>query len=276
MKSAAEVINQLYFPDFSQLTNIKVYQSAAILALIASIETLLCVEATDKLDPQKRITPTDRELKAQGLGNIICGLIGGLPVTQVIVRSSANITFGGKTKLSAILHGFLILLCVLLIPFILNMIPLASLSAILFVVGYKLAHPKIFASMCKLNWEQSVPFFATIIGIIAEDLLIGIAIGMAIAIFIILRHNYKNSHETFHYMDQDDKRVHITLAEDVSYLNKGSIIREFRKMPKNVTVTIDFSKTKHIDYDVIEAIEDFAKNSGNKNIKVEYTGRSST
>jgi MFS superfamily sulfate permease-like transporter len=273
MKNATDLINQLYFPDFSQLTNFKVYQSAAILALIASIETLLCVEATDKLDPQKRITPTDRELKAQGLGNIICGLIGGLPVTQVIVRSSANITFGGKTKLSCILHGCLILLCVMLIPSILNMIPLASLSAILFVVGYKLAHPKIMIYMYKLSWEQSVPFFATIIGIVAEDLLLGITIGMAIAIFIILRHNYKNSHETFHYMDQDDKRIHITLAEDVSYLNKGSIIREFRKMPKNVTVTIDCSKTKHIDYDVVEAIDDFVKNASNKNIKVEYIGR---
>ncbi len=180
--STIDFLNQFYFPDFTQLTNIEVYKIGIVIAIIASLETLLCVEATDKLDPKKHVTPTDRELKAQGLGNIVCGLLGGLPLTQVIVRSSANITFGAKSKVSAILHGFLLLLCVTTIPTLLNMIPLATLAAILFVVGYKLAEPAIFIKMYRLGWEQFLPFITTILGIIFEDLLVGIGIGMTLAI----------------------------------------------------------------------------------------------
>jgi len=271
--SFKEFYQQFYFPDFSQIFNLNVYKTAIIIALIASIETLLCVDATDKMDPLKQITPADRELKAQGLGNIVSALLGGLPITQVIVRSSANITFGAKTKLSAILHGFLILLCVLFIPSMLNMIPLATLAAILLIVGYKLAKPAQFFQMYKLGVEQFIPFVATILGIIFADLLVGIGIGMMIGIFVILRHNYRNSHEIFHYETDEKKRIHLSLAEDVSFLNKGSIIHEFRNIPAGAEVIIDFSRSKSIDHDVIEAIQDFIALAASKKIHVECIGK---
>jgi MFS superfamily sulfate permease-like transporter len=271
--SALDFVNQFYFPDFSQLTNFRVYEIGVVIALIASIETLLCVEATDKLDPNKHVTPTDRELKAQGLGNIICGLIGGLPITQVIVRSSANITFGAKSKTSAVFHGVLLLLCVTTIPTLLNMIPLATLAAILFIVGYKLAEPKIFATMYRLGWMQFLPFITTIFGIILQDLLVGIAIGMALAIFIILRNNYKNSHEIFRYVEDEQKKIHLSLAEEVSFLNKGSILREFKNIPYGADVIIDYSRSKTIDHDVQEVIDNFINSAKNKNIKVQCIGR---
>jgi MFS superfamily sulfate permease-like transporter len=263
-------IGQLTFPDFSQWNNPNVYKVAFIIAVIASIETLLCVEASDRLDPLKRITSTDRELKAQGLGNIVCGLIGGLPVTQVIVRSSANITFGARTKLSAILHGVLILVCVLTIPKLLNMIPLATLASILLVVGYKLAKPTLMVSMYRLGWEQFIPFIVTLVGIVFKDLLFGICLGMALGIVTILRHNYKNSHATFK-TEKDQRQVtHLTLAEEVSFLNKGSILHELHDIPEGSEIVIDASKTKSIDYDVLEAIRDFMITAKSKNILVAY------
>lgn len=271
--STMDFLNQFYFPDFSQISNIEIYKIAIVIALIASIETLLCVEATDKLDPKKHVTPTDRELKAQGLGNIISGLLGGLPITQVIVRSGANITFGARTKMSAIFHGILLLLCVTTIPTLLNMIPLATLAAILFVVGYKLASPDLFVKMYRLGWEQFLPFITTILGIIFEDLLVGIAIGMTLAIFIILRNHYKNSHETFHYEEDAQKKIHLTLAEEVSFLNKGSILREFRNIPYGAEVIIDFSRSKAIDHDVLEAIQNFIDSASSKKINVQCIGR---
>ncbi|MDP3562519.1 MAG: SulP family inorganic anion transporter [Legionellaceae bacterium] len=263
-------VSQFHFPDFSQLTNITVYKVAGIVALIASIETLLCLEATDKLDPEKHITPTDRELKAQGLGNIICGLIGGLPVTQVIVRSSANITFGAKTKLSTILHGILLLICVTTIPAWLNMIPLSTLAAILFVVGYKLASPALFTKMYRLGWEQFVPFITTVLGVIFEDLLVGISIGMTVSIFIILKHNYSNSHTTFKFRQDKKKTIYLILSEEVSFLNTGSILHELRDIPRGSDVIIDASKTTVIDYDVQEAIRNFMISSTSRNITVHY------
>jgi len=271
--STLDFLNQFYFPDFSQITNIEIYKVAIVIALIASLETLLCVEATDKLDPKKQVTSTDRELKVQGLGNIISGLMGGLPITQVIVRSSANITFGAKTKVSAILHGLLLLLCITTIPRLLNMIPFATLAAILFVVGYKLVEPLNFVKMYRLGREQFLPFIATILGIIFEDLLKGIAIGMTLAIFIILKNHYKNSHETFHYEEDEQKKIHLTLAEEVSFLNKGSILREFRNIPYRAEVIIDFSRSKVVDNDVLEAIQNFIDSAKSKKINVQYIGK---
>ena len=164
-------LDQFSFPNFGAITNPEIWITAFTIALVASLETLLCVEATDKLDPHKNVTPTNRELLAQGTGNIISGLIGGLPITQVIVRSSANIQSGGRTKLSAIIHGFLLLISVILIPTLLNMIPLSVLAAILLVVGYKLAKPAVFKEMYKLGWKQLVPFIVTVVGIVFTDLL---------------------------------------------------------------------------------------------------------
>ncbi len=269
--SIAEFLAQFARPDFSVLSNPDVYIVAGVLALIASIETLLCVEATDRLDPQKRITPTNRELKAQGLGNIVSGLIGGLPVTQVIVRSSANISFGGRTKLSAILHGVFILLCVIAIPSVLNMIPLATLAAILLVVGYKLAKPALFAQMYRHGWEQFAPFMATVAGILAFDLLRGIGIGLAVGIAVVLHHNLKNpfSVVTTH---PEAKEYRIQLAEEVSFLNKGSILQQLQKIREDSHVVIDGSRSKVIDFDVLEILRDFRNTAPARRIVVELQG----
>ena len=263
---------QFTFPDFSHLSNPQVYVTAGILALIASLETLLCVEATDKLDPYKRITPTNRELKAQGWGNLISGMIGGLPVTQVIVRSSTNITFGGRTKMSTILHGCFLLASALLIPQVLNMIPLATLAAVLLIVGYKLAKPSLFKAMYKLGWNQFVPFMATVIGIVFTDLLTGIAIGMAVAIYYILRGHYGNP-----YVCELDKKsgklkCKIILAEEVSFLNKGNILQTLKRLPPDTHLVIDGSNSRVIDHDVIEVIRDFTINARSKNVQVEVVG----
>ena len=263
--------SQFTFPDFSAITNFEVWKIAIVLAIVASLETLLCVEATDKMDPDKRITPTNRELKAQGLGNLISGLIGGLPVTQVIVRSTANITFGGKTKMSAILHGVFLLLSALTIASVLNMIPLASLAAILFIVGYKLAKPALFKQMYKLGWEQFIPFTATVVAILATDLLKGITVGMLFGIFYTLRHSYRNSHHLKKIVTTEDGNQvhHLVLAQEVSFFNKASVLRTLEEIPKNSKVIIDCTHSKSIAYDVIELIKDYEINAKLKNIIVE-------
>ncbi len=214
-----EFLGQFTTPDFSQITNPDIYTVALLLAVIASIETLLCVEAIDKLDPLKRVTPTNRELKAHGIGNIVSGLIGGLPLIREIVRSSANISFGVKTRMSAILHGVFLLLSVMLIPNLLNMIPPATLASILFVVGYKLAKPALLKQIYKQGWEQFVPFIATIIGILLTDLLKEIGFGIAVAIFYILRNNFRNSFNLIKVGDWKEYEHLIVLSEEVSFLN---------------------------------------------------------
>ena len=266
-----EFFSQFTFPDFSAITNFEVWKIAIVLAIVASLETLLCVEATDKMDPNKRITPTNRELKAQGLGNIVSGMIGGLPITQVIVRSTANISFGGKTKMSAILHGVFLLISAITIAGLLNMIPLASLAAILLMVGYKLAKPSLFKQMYKLGWEQFIPFTATVIAILATDLLKGITIGLLFGIFYTLRHSFRNSHymkETI--TTEEGQEVHqLVLAEEVSFFNKASVIKELDEIPANSKVIIDCTKSKSIAYDVVELIRDYRSNAKVKNITVE-------
>ena len=266
-----EFFNQFTLPDFSAITNVEVWKIAIVLAIVASLETLLSVEATDKMDPNKRITPTNRELKAQGLGNIFSGLIGGLPVTQVIVRSSANITFGGKTKLSTILHGIFLLISAITIASVLNMIPLASLAAVLLMVGYKLAKPELFKKMYKLGWEQFIPFVATVIGILLTDLLKGITIGMLFGIFYTLRHSFRNSHYMKETVTSEEGHEvhHLVLAEEVSFFNKASVIKELEEIPENSKVIIDCSNSKSIAYDVVELIRDFKSNAKTKNIAVE-------
>jgi SulP family sulfate permease len=267
----AEFFSQFTSPDFSAISNLEVWKTAVVLAIVASLETLLCVEATDKLDPYKRITPTNRELKAQGLGNIVSGLIGGLPVTQVIVRSSANIAFGGKTKLSAILHGVFLLISAITIAGLLNMIPLASLAAILIMVGYKLAKPALFKQMYQLGDEQFMPFAATVIGILATDLLKGITIGMIFGIFYTLRHSYRNAYSMKDGITPEDGREvhHIVLAEEVSFFNKASVIQVLEAIPANAKVIIDCSKSKSIAYDVAEVIQNYRSSATLKNISVQ-------
>jgi len=269
--SVSEFFGQFATPDFSALTRADVYVVALVLAVIASLETLLCVEATDRLDPQKRITPTNRELKAQGLGNIVSGLIGGLPVTQVIVRSTANITFGGRTKMSAILHGVLLMICVVAIPGVLNLIPLATLAGILFVVGYKLAKPALFRQMYRHGWEQFVPFVVTVVGIVATDLLRGIAIGLATGVAIVLHHNLRNPFTVSQHRPETSEYV-ITLAEEVSFLNKGRILEQLQLVPADSHVVIDGSRTKVVDFDVREILRDFRIGAPARGITAEFRG----
>jgi len=260
---------QFSSPDFSQIRNPEIWLTAFTIALVASLETLLCVEATDKLDPRKRVTPTNRELFAQGTGNIISGLIGGLPITQVIVRSSANIQSGGKTKTSAIVHGFLLLLSVLIIPKLLNNIPLSVLASILLVVGYKLAKPKLFISIYKQGWKQFVPFIVTVLGIIFTDLLIGIGLGLAVGVIVVLIKSFQNSH-FLHIEDKSNgvRKLKMTLAEEVTFINKGAILKELEAIEKDTNLEIDVRKTRFLDYDIIEILEDFSLKAKNRNIDI--------
>ncbi|MCF2442509.1 SulP family inorganic anion transporter [Dyadobacter sp. CY345] len=271
--SASEFISFFKHPDFSAFTNVNVYTVAFTLAIVASLETLLSVEATDKLDPYKRNTPTNRELKAQGIGNMISGLLGGLPVTQVIVRSSANIESGARTKMGTVTHGSILLLSAIFIPTYLNYIPLASLAAILLVVGYKLSKLQLYRGMYNLGKEQFIPFIVTIIAILSTDLLKGIAVGMVIAIYFILRKNYKHS---YHYKKEEYKDgdvITLVLSEEVTFLNKGSIGHTLDNLPENSKVIIDGSKSMNIDYDVLEIIQEFRKHAAPaKNITVETRG----
>lgn len=264
---------QFSFPDFSQITNGAVWVTAFTIAIVASLETLLCLEATDKMDPYKRIAPANQELKAQGVGNFISGLVGGLPITQVIVRSSTNIQSGGRTKASAIMHGMMLLLSAMAIPHVLNMIPLASLAAILFLVGYKLAKPVLFRQMYKLGWSQFVPFMVTILGIVFTDLLMGIGMGMAVAIFYILRNNYKKPYFFHPEEHQDGEPIRITLAEDVTFLNKADILQTLNHLPPKSTVVIDASKSINIDQDVREIILDFREGARLKDIDLTIISR---
>ncbi len=270
--SFGEFLGQFTLPNFSALSNPDVYLLALVIALVASLETLLCVEATDKLDPDKRVTPTNRELKAQGVGNILSGMIGGLPITQVIVRSSANITFGGKTKLSAILHGVFLLISAILLPAVLNMIPLATLASILFIVGYKLAKPSLFKQMYKLGWEQFVPFVVTVVAILLTDLLKGIGIGMVIAIFYLLRNNFLNPFHQIKEEAQEGSEHIIQLSEEVSFLNKGSILAMLNTIPANSKVIIDGSKSRSIHYDVVEIFQNYQINAKTNGIEVSLIG----
>lgn len=264
---------QFMFPDFSAISNPAVWITGITIAVVASLETLLCLDATDKLDPQKRVSPANRELKAQGIGNILSGLIGGLPITQVIVRSSTNIQSGGRTKMSAIFHGVILLVCAMAIPAVLNLIPLASLAAILFLVGYKLAKPALFKSVYAQGQAQFVPFVATILGIVFTDLLMGIGIGMAFAIFYILFNMYKKPFlfETDQHIQ--DGQLHLELAEDVTFINKASIERTLSQIPNQTKVIIDATKTINIDPDVVEIIEDFQTSAESRMIDVEILER---
>ncbi len=271
--NATEFISFFRLPDFSALTNPNVYVVAVTMALVASLETLLCVEATDKLDPLKRSTPTNRELKAQGLGNMVSGLIGGLPITQVIVRSSANINAGGRTKLSTITHGVILLIAALFIPRLLNLIPLASLAAILLMVGYKLSKLSLYRSMFRLGHEQFIPFIVTVVGILLTDLLKGIVIGMIVAVFYILRKNYKHSYHYKKEKDQQRETITLRLSEEVTFLNKASIQAMLDEVPRDAHVIIDGSHSLHIDHDVLEIIHDFrAHGAPQRGITVDTIG----
>lgn len=273
-QSASDFMNQFSFPNFEAITNTEVWITAFTIALVASLETLLCVEATDKIDPNKNVTPTNRELLAQGTGNIISGLIGGLPITQVVVRSSANIQSGGRTKMATILHGLLLLMSVILIPGLLNMIPLSVLAAILLIVGYKLAKPQLFKQMYKLGWKQFVPFIVTIIGIVFTDLLFGISLGLLVGIVVILLKSYQNSH-FLHIEDVSNgkHKVKMSLAEEVTFFNKGAILKELDSLPRDTYLELNLMKTRYLDNDIIEILDDFAYKAKERNIDIKLVSK---
>lgn len=267
--SPSEFFGFFTLPDFSGFVNSKVIMTGVMIAIIASLETLLSIEAIDNIDPERNVTNTNRELFAQGIGNGLSGLIGGLPITSVIVRSSANINSGAKTKLSAIIHGCLLLVCVILIPALLNKIPLASLAAILFLTGYKLCKLPVFKKMVKNGKYQSIPFFVTVAVILAidlfsvykpikgEGLLLGVIAGLIAAVGAILHGNLKNSYYFHQDKHHEGDTVKINLSEEVSFLNKASIRETLDHIPENATVIIDAHNTNYIDFDVLEIIKEF-------------------
>lgn len=266
-------VGQFSLPDFSAITNKEVWVVGVTIAIVASIETLLNLEATDKLDPLKRYSSPNRELQAQGIGNIISGMIGGLPITSVIVRSSANINSGGRTRLATITHGALLLVCAALIPSLLNKIPLATLAAVLLVTGYKLCKISIFKEMFKNGKYQWVPFIVTVVAIVFTDLLIGIALGMAVSVIAILRGNIRSSYFFRKEKYRTGDSIILELAQEVSFLNKASILLTLDHMPENSIVVIDASKTTYIDFDVLETIREFKDvKAPQKNITVILTG----
>lgn len=260
-----------HLPDFGNFST-KVLGYGIIIALVASVETLLSTEATDRIDPLMRVSNKNRELLAQGTGNFLSGLLGGLPITQVIVRTSANVNAGGQTRLATIVHGSLIFLAVLLVPQLLNEIPMASLAAILVLVGYKLAKPSLFKKYYKKGWSQFIPFVVTIVAVNFSDLLTGVGIGIAVAIFFILRRNFRAPF-TYEHTEEDGRPViTLKLSSIVSFLNKGAMVETLDKIPTGSKVIIDATECGLIDPDVVEVIEDFLQAAPSRHIHYQVLG----
>lgn len=267
--SFKEFFGQFSAPDFSAFSNPNVWIVGVTIAIVASIETLLCLEAGDKMDPLKRYSSANTELKAQGIGNILSGLVGGLPMTSVIVRTSANVNAGAKTKLSTISHGVFLLVAVIAIPGMLNKIPMASLAAILIMIGLRLASPKVFKHMWHTGKHQFIPFIATVLAVVLTDLLKGVSIGLGVSIIFILRGNMKLAYYFKKEEHHEGETIHIDLAQEVSFLNKAAIKQTLAHLPANSKVLINAADTVYIDYDVLELIRDFLNfGSKDKNIKV--------
>ncbi|MEK6780976.1 MAG: SulP family inorganic anion transporter [Bacteroidota bacterium] len=255
----------IVFPDFSMWQNPKIYYTAITLAIVASLQTLLSVEACDKLDPYRRITPLNRELKAQGVANFMSGMAGGLPVTSVIVRSSTNINSGARSKASAISHAIILLLAVVIIPTILQLIPLACLAGILIVIGYKLTNPSLYKDMHAKGLSQFLPFITTVLAVTFTNLLQGVFMGILVAVFFILRTNFR---EAIIMVNEGDSYL-LTLTKDVSFLNKANLRNKLQTIPGNSEVIIDGSQSHFIDHDIKETIEDFIKEGMTRNITVD-------
>ena len=273
MANPADIWLNLFQPDFSDWSNTNVWVTGITIAIVASIESLLCLEAAEKLDPLKRFAGSNRELAAQGIGNILSGLLGGLPMSSVIVRTSANVSSGAKTKVSAITHGILLLLAVIFIPAFINRIPLASLAAILIMIGYRLAKPMIFVEYWKRGKYQFIPFIVTVMAVAFADLLKGVAIGMIVSVIFILKANMKVAYFLHKEELPTGLKFTLRLAQEVSFLNKAVIKQMLMRLPKKCSVIIDASETQYIDYDVLILIHDFSEfSSKEKNILVELKG----
>jgi MFS superfamily sulfate permease-like transporter len=271
--SLADYAGLLKRPDFTRLWDPAVWTVAATIAAVASVETLLCIEAADKMDPFKRFTDTERELKAQGVGNMVCGLLGGLPMTSVIVRTTANVSAGGRTKAATVSHGFLLLVAVLAFPGLLNRIPLATLAAVLIMTGYRLAGPAVFAHMWKAGKYQFVPFLVTVGAVAGIDLLKGVGIGLAASAMAILYGNMRFAYRFRKEEHHAGETIHLELAQEVSFLNKAAIKRVLKDVPAGCRLVIDASQTVYIDHDVLELIRDFLRDgAAERGVKVSLVG----
>ncbi|ENU81670.1 hypothetical protein F975_00280 [Acinetobacter sp. ANC 3789] len=246
-----------YFPDFSYWNNPQIYVGAVTLAVVASLETLLNLEAADKMDPQKRSSPPNRELLAQGIGNTLSGFVGGMPVTSVIVRSSVNATSGSKSKVSTIFHGILLIIAIVFLTPLLNVVPLSALAAILLLTGYKLAQPKLFIQLYQKGWKQFLPFIVTIVAIMLTDLLIGIMIGLVLSALFILHSNMHSGVKVIHEKHLHGNLTRIELAQNVSFLNRATLLSVLNKIKRHETVVIDASNTVYIDPDLYQVIHEF-------------------
>lgn len=266
----ANIFSEIIFPKFNLLlSNIEIWKLGISIGMLASLETLLCVEAIDKLDKRNRITPMNRELVAQGIGNMTCGLLGAIPLTAVVVRGAANVDAGGKTKLSSLTHGILLLLAVLAIPVLLNKIPYASLCAILIMTGYNLTKPQLYKHMWSLGRKQFVPFICTIILILLTDLLIGVAIGLLIALYFIVRNNSKEEFTTSKNHELGIDCYTIQLHSNVTFLNKVNLKKTLDKIPSYTKLIIDGSNSKFIDHDILEVISEFHNKAHDRHIELE-------
>ena len=269
----SNIFTGISFPDLSKIfSNIEIWKDGIIIGLLATLETLLCIEAIDKLDKRNRITPVNRELVAQGIGNITCGLLGAIPITAVVVRGAANVDAGARTKLSAFTHGLFLLLSVLLIPFVLNKIPYASLAAILLVTGYNLTKPKLFRNMWSLGWKQFLPFIITIIVILATDLLIGVSLGLLLSVYFIVRNNFKAEYKITKTHYQGIETEYIKLNSNVTFLNKVKLREALDEVSEYSVLTIDGSDCNFIDYDILEIISEYESKAHERHIELHLIG----
>lgn len=263
------IFSEITFPDFAYLFNTPaVWKNGIVIGLLATIETLLCVEAIDKLDKYNRITPVNRELVAQGIGNMTCGFLGAIPMTAVIVRGSANVDAGGRTRLSAITHGVFLLLTVILIPFILNLIPYPSLAAILLVTGYNLSRPSLYKDLWKKRLKQFIPFIITIIFILLTDLLIGVSVGLLFAIYFIIQNNFREEFKYTSAVRDGTNSALIKLNSNVTFLNKVEIKKLLDEIPEGTQLTIDGADVNYIDFDVLEIINEFKTKAKDRDIEL--------
>jgi MFS superfamily sulfate permease-like transporter len=269
----ANIFSKISFPEFSKFfSTTEIWKDGIIIGVLATLETLLCVEAIDKLDRHNRITPVNRELIAQGIGNMACGLLGAIPMTAVVVRGSANVDAGARTKLSSFTHGLFLLLAVLMIPFLLSMIPYASLAAILLITGFNLTKPKLYKNMWSLGWKQFIPFIITIFVILATDLLVGVSIGLLISTYFIVRNNFKAEYKITKTHHEGTELFYIKLNSNVTFLNKVNLRKALDKIPELSELTIDGSECNFIDYDILEIISEYENKAYDRDIKVNLKG----
>jgi MFS superfamily sulfate permease-like transporter len=268
-----DVFSEIQFPDVSRLfERIDVWKAGAVIGLLATLESLLCIEAIDKLDAHNRITPVNRELVAQGIGNMACGLLGAIPATAVVVRGAANVDAGARTKLSSFTHGAFLLLALLLIPSVLSRIPYASLAAILMMTGYNLTKPKLYRNMWSLGWKQFMPFILTIVVILSTDLLIGVSIGLLISVYYIIQNNFRVEYKISRTLRHETEVYTIRLNSNVTFLNKVNLKKALDKIPEYSVLTIDGSDCHFIDYDILEIISEFENKAHDRHIEVHLNG----